>query len=68
MIDLKEKLAALPEIFSRSMVETLMPGVISSKTLANLQWRGAGPPYHKLGRKVIYEKSAFLDWLINRIR
>ena len=57
----------LPQAFGRSAIEKLLPGIISSKTLANLDSAGLGPPSYKCGRKVIYEKGAFLEWLNKRI-
>jgi hypothetical protein len=47
------------------MIEKLMPGVISSKTLANLHSLGVGPASFKMGRKVFYERDAFVEWLLN---
>ena len=68
MTDLKDKLSALPICFGRSVLDEILPGVVSSKSLANLAWRGVGPPFYKMGRKVYYEKSSFIEWLINRTR
>ena len=69
MNELKEKLSALPICFGRNVISELLPGLISPKSLANLAWRGVGgPPFYKMGRKVYYEKSSFIEWLINRTR
>jgi len=65
MSEIADKLSALPVVFGRSVVEKLMPGVISSKTLANLQWLGKGPKYFKIGRKVYYERDSFINWFVN---
>lgn len=59
--------AKLPAAFGRSAIENLLPGIISSKTLANLDSAGTGPPYYKLGRKVFYEKESFLKWFMQRV-
>ena len=67
--DLIEQLRAdLPIVFARKEIERLLPGLISSKTLANLSSQGAGPPSYRHGRTVIYEREAFLDWLSKRVR
>ncbi|NTW88585.1 MAG: hypothetical protein HGB26_05565 [Desulfobulbaceae bacterium] len=60
---------SLPDVFGRTEVERLLPGIINSKTLANLDSAGKGPSvYYKHGRKVVYEKEAFLQWLSKRIK
>ena len=57
----------LPLAFGRTEIEKLIPGVISSKSLANLSSLGEGPPSYRHGRKVFYERQAFLEWLSSRI-
>lgn len=57
----------LPAVFSRTEVERLMPGTLSSKTLANLQSAGDGPPIWKQGRRCLYEKDSFLRWYSKRV-
>jgi hypothetical protein len=66
MIDLKERLAELPPVFGRKSLSFLLPGVISPKSLANAAWRGDGPPFYKLGRLVVYERTSFVSWLVER--
>ena len=67
--DLIEQLRAdLPIVFARKEIERLLPGVISSKTLANYSSQGIGPPSYRHGRTVIYEREAFLNWLSKRVR
>ena len=58
----------LPTAFGRTAVDQLLPGILSSKTLANLGSAGEGPKYFKHGKKVIYERDSFLAWLSKRIR
>lgn len=53
----------LPPAFSRKAIATLLPGVISDKTLSNLAAIGAGPPMQHIGRKVCYDRESFLIWL-----
>ena len=60
---------SLPVVFGRTEVEKLLPGIINSKTLANLDSAGEGPAtYYKQGRKVFYERDSFLEWLSGRIK
>ena len=67
--ELMEKLHQdLPAAFGRTAVEKLLPGIITSKTLANLGSAGLGPNSYRHGKKVFYEKDAFLDWLSQRVR
>ena len=67
--DLIEKLKEeLPIVFARKEIERLLPGVVSSKTLANLSSQGTGPPSYHHGRTVIYDRDVFLDWLSKRVR
>jgi len=65
---IKELDESLPVVFARNEIEKIMPGVISSKTLANLDSAGQGPPRYKHNRKVIYEKKEFIAWLTRRIK
>jgi hypothetical protein len=64
IIDALDK--SLPPVFGRSAVGKLMPGIITSKTLANLACKGEGPPTFKAGSKAILEKNTFLPWLAKR--
>lgn len=67
--NLIEKLReTLPAVFGRTEIEKLMPGTLSSKTLANLNSCGEGPPYWKQGRRCLYEKDSFLNWFSKRIQ
>lgn len=56
----------LPPIISRDHVSEILGGVISAKTLANLDSEGKGPKRIRVGRKVIYLTDDFLKWLENR--
>jgi hypothetical protein len=72
-MDLKTVLDALekrlPEVFGRSAVNELMPGIITDKTLANLEYLNQGPPLLKIGfKKVVYEKRTFLEWFAGWIK
>ena len=55
--------SGLPDVFGRSEVAKLMPGIIATGTLANLESQKKGPPCYKSRNKVIYTKDTFLVWL-----
>lgn len=42
----------------------------ASETLANLRWKGAGPPYYELGegrrKKIVYDVDELERWLAAR--
>ncbi len=57
----------LPAIFSRQTASKGIGGLISAKTLSNLDSLGQGPERKiKIGTKVGYEKESFLKWLRGR--
>ncbi len=57
----------LPPIISRDHVSQILGGVISAKTLANLDSEGKGPKKRiRVGRKVAYLTDDFLKWLEKR--
>ena len=37
-------------------------------TMAKLRLRGGGPPFYKLGHKVVYDTAELDDWLASRRR
>ncbi len=39
---------------------------IASRTLENWRWRGLGPPFYKLGSRVVYDPEAIEKWLNKR--
>ena len=41
---------------------------IAPQTLAKLRWSGESPPYHKIGRKVVYDRDELEKWLKERRR
>ena len=65
--DLSDLIPKLPPVISRDHVEKLLGGIISSKTLANLDSIGKGPKRMRVGRKVAYLTEDLLDWLKQRI-
>ena len=38
------------------------------QSMRRWRWAGGGPPYIKLGSKVLYQRSALLVWLTARTR
>ena len=56
-----------PEIITRKKFQELTGGLISEKTLANLDSEGDGiQPRMRIGGKVAYPKDAAIAWLKNR--
>ena len=58
----------LPPIISRDHIEKLLGGIISAKTLANLDSLGKGPKRMTIGRKVAYRTEHLLEWLEKRTK
>ena len=57
-----------PEVFTRKKAEQLTGGGIDARTLANLDCMQQGPPGRfKIGRKTMYLREPFLEWLRGRI-
>ncbi len=50
----------------RKRIEKFTGGAISSKTLANFDSQGLGPPSFKLGRDRVYIKDRLVEWLKSR--
>ncbi len=59
---------SLPAVFSRQIASKAIGGLISPKTLSNLDSLGEGPPKIKIGSKVGYEKTSFINWLKQRLK
>lgn len=59
----------LPPIFTRQTASKVLGGLISSKTLSNLDSKGKGPRKKiKIGSKVGYERADFMQWLKQRMQ
>lgn len=58
----------LPPLLSRKKVGEALQGIISPRTLANLDSTRNGPPRIKVGNKVVYEKEHFFQWLEARTK
>lgn len=66
MLDVIEK--QLPPVFDRKTASRLLGGILSPKTLSNADATGTGPTVKiKIGKKIAYEREAFIEWLKNRI-
>lgn len=58
----------LPPVFTRQTASLAIGGLISPKTLSNLDALGKGPSIKvRLGTKVGYERESFILWLKNRM-
>jgi len=65
-VDFTDLAKELPPLIARDHVEKLLGGIISSKTLANLDSLGEGPKRLRVGRKVAYLTEDLLEWLAKR--
>ena len=41
---------------------------ITEQTLAKKRWSGESPPFHKIGRKVVYDRDQLENWIKKRNR
>ena len=58
----------LPPTFARRAVPGLTGNIVSAGTLANEDSRGTGPRgLFYVGKRAVYERGAFLDWLRGRL-
>ncbi|MDR0571409.1 MAG: hypothetical protein LBG48_01000 [Rickettsiales bacterium] len=56
----------LPAYFSRQEASKYIGGLFRANTLRNLDSQGKGPTVKlRVGRKILYERKNFIDWLIN---
>lgn len=58
---------SLPPVFARCELTRLTGGAVNHRTVANLQSLRQGPPAHKLGKRTVLEREAFLAWLAGRL-
>lgn len=60
--------AELPPTFARTSVPKLTGNIVSAGSLANEDSAGTGPAgLFYVGRRAVYERGAFLDWLRGRL-
>jgi hypothetical protein len=65
-VDFTDLAKELPPMIARDHVGKLLGGVISPKTLANLDSLGVGPKSMRMGRKRVYMTEDLLEWLAQR--
>jgi hypothetical protein len=65
-VDLSDLNQKLPPIIARDHVEKTLGGIISPKTLANMDSMGTGPMRIRIGKKVAYRTEDLLEWLSER--
>lgn len=54
----------LPPVFTRTEAAKHLGGILSARTLNNIDWRGEGPEVRvRIGKKVGYERASFMQWL-----
>lgn len=57
----------LPPLIARTEVGRLTGGLISPRTMANLDSKRLGPRRLRLGRRVAYTRAAFIEFLADRL-
>lgn len=55
----------LPAVFTRKQAASCLNGLLSAHSLSNLDSLGQGPAKQRIGRRVMYERETFVDWLEN---
>ncbi len=55
----------LPPFFTRREIVKYLGGLFSAKTLSNIDSANNGAPKQLMGKKVVYEKDSFIQWLRN---
>jgi len=53
-------------IVARTEVGRFSGGLLNSRTLANMDCQGTGPPYKKMGKKVFYATEDLVTWMTER--
>lgn len=56
--------SALPPVFTREEAARHLGGLLSAKTLNNIDYKGEGPEVRvRVGKKIGYERETFVQWL-----
>ena len=56
--------SALPSVFTREEAAKHLGGLLSAKTLNNIDYMGEGPEVRvRVGKKIGYERETFVQWL-----
>lgn len=59
----------LPSVFDRKTASKAIGGLMSAKTLSNLDGCRQGPPTRvRIGHRVGYERESFMLWLQDKIK
>lgn len=59
----------LPMVFDRATASKCTEGILSPKILSNADAAGTGPTVKmKVGKKIVYERTAFINWLKTKIK
>lgn len=59
----------LPPVFDRKTISNKLGSILSVKTLSNADSNGTGPKIKiKLGKRVVYERDDFIEWLKTKVR
>ncbi len=53
----------LPPFVTREVAAQKLGGALTARTLSNLDAAGKGPRKVRIGKKVCYPRSDFLEWL-----
>jgi len=51
------------ELVSVKTLTERFPEALAAPTLASLRVRGGGPPFYKIGSKILYDPEEYMDWL-----
>ena len=70
-VDLKHLHQMIPPVFARKDIafvfKDLFPGVFTKHQFEHYDSRGIGPKRSKIGRKVVYFRDDFLNWLESNV-
>ena len=65
-VDFTVFLPTIPAVLTRKDVGIYFGNIISPRYLANLDLKGKGPVKGYNGRKVVYRREDFIEWLQSR--
>jgi len=66
LVDFSDLLESLPPFVSRQDIQKVFGSIISPKTMATYDSIGIGCKHVKIGRKVVYKTSDFVEWMEDR--
>ncbi len=62
-----EKLKAAPVAFLSRDLDRLTDGMFTTIYAGFLRSSGKGPKFHRLGRRIVYRREDFLQWVEERL-